>query len=197
MSETVPAWERQQWETLKGWVAFQAYRDLGKQRSIASTQEVLGRPPGYIRVLERFCSKNNWVQRCRDYDDYCDKHYRIENERLRREEYQTRLEQYWKDKERIARADINITIKARQLVQQQLIKYLQSGRQEIAKIGELSALIRSIVILNDSVDKSMLAILENEGRGSRTESELILIESDDPAELIKEHQRLLDELDAD
>lgn len=191
------AWERQGWESSKAWAAFQVYRDLGKQRSISSTQKTLGRPPGYIRVLERFCSKNNWVQRCRDYDDYCDKHYRIENERLRREEYQTRLEQYWKDKERITRADISITIKARQFVQQQLILYLQNPEPRLARIGELSALIRSIVILNDSADEAMRAILENEGKGSRSESELILIKSDDPAELIKEHQRLLDELDAD
>ncbi len=56
-------------ETSKAAEAFRAYCDLGPRRSLAKVAESLGKKSGYVRLLEKWSSDFNWVQRARDYDD--------------------------------------------------------------------------------------------------------------------------------
>ncbi|MBW4449829.1 MAG: hypothetical protein KME38_24060 [Spirirestis rafaelensis WJT71-NPBG6] len=193
MIENTPSWERLESESQKQWDAFRLYRDMGQNRSIARVLVELGLAPSSQRMLERFSSKNNWVQRCREYDDYCDRRNRAELEATKREEYQTKLEKYWSDKEQLARFDLNLAIQARQVIQRHLNFYWQN-QEEVIPIGQIAALIRAITALTESADRSLISIFERETSGHRTEGESILIDSEDPIELVKEHQRLLDQL---
>jgi hypothetical protein len=190
------SWDRQEWESGVAWIAFQAYRDMGAGRRLSDVLPILGKTKGYQRQLETYSSKYNWVSRCRDYDNYCDRRNREELEERNRAEYKRRLDKYWSDKEQIARADYQIVFRAKQFVQQQLNYYLQNPAP--ARLGEVAGLLRSIILLHESADTAMLAILEREsGAQKMTQTEAILISSDDPNELVKEHQRLLDELESD
>lgn len=80
-------WERQLNESSQAWGAFQVYRNLGTKRSLSNVVKELGRPKGYVKMLEVWSVKYGWVERCRYFDNYCD---RIKSEAIqqaRREEY--------------------------------------------------------------------------------------------------------------
>ncbi len=47
---------------------FCSYRELGPNRSIARAVKHLGKAPVYIRQLEIWSSKHDWVSRARSYD---------------------------------------------------------------------------------------------------------------------------------
>ncbi len=80
-------WERQDAETSPAWGAFQLYRNLGAERSLSKVQQQLGRPKSYRKLLERWSVKHQWVERCRQHDNYYD---RIKTEALQ----QTQREEY-------------------------------------------------------------------------------------------------------
>ena len=67
-------WERLEDETPKQYEAFCAYRDLGIERSLRTVGITLGKSEG---LMERWSSKNHWVDRAAAWDD--------EQERIERE----------------------------------------------------------------------------------------------------------------
>ncbi|MGB9858672.1 MAG: hypothetical protein ACPLQP_01910 [Moorellaceae bacterium] len=73
--------ERLPGETTKAWAAFQVYRDLGPQRSLGKVREALGKSTGYMRVLEEWASKYQWVKRAAAYDDYLERKKREAQEK--------------------------------------------------------------------------------------------------------------------
>ena len=85
-------YDRQPGESAPAWQAFQCYRDLGPERSLAKAATKLQRSK---RMLERWCSCWNWVTRCADWD--------AEQDRLTREAFakarQEKAQQTMKDLE--------------------------------------------------------------------------------------------------
>lgn len=74
-------WARQPGETSRAYSAFSIYRDLGpRHRSLRETarryyQDKTRTKPVQIGV---WSSKNNWVERCRQYDEFLDEQRRQE-----------------------------------------------------------------------------------------------------------------------
>lgn len=67
-------WERLEKETTKQYEAFCVYRDMGSDRSLRAVGERMGKSEG---LMERWSSKNQWVDRATAWDD--------EQERIERE----------------------------------------------------------------------------------------------------------------
>lgn len=76
--ETTKPWERQDGETSKQFEAFRTYRDLGEERSLLKTGEVLGKSKA---LMERWSSANNWVERVLAWD--CEKDRIARNEQIK------------------------------------------------------------------------------------------------------------------
>ncbi len=74
-------WERQNNEKSKAYAAFCVYRDLGPDRSLEKTREILGKSAGYTRWMHTWSSKYDWVARAQAYDDYIEKKKREKNEK--------------------------------------------------------------------------------------------------------------------
>lgn len=56
-------------ETTPAWKAFLIYRNMGEERTLEKTRVALGRPEGYIRQLQTWSSRYEWVARSRSWDD--------------------------------------------------------------------------------------------------------------------------------
>lgn len=76
------AFERQPEETPKQYEAFQSYRDMGISRSAGKVAKELGKSRG---LIERWCSKNDWVERARAYEDFLEMERRTAVEEAERE----------------------------------------------------------------------------------------------------------------
>lgn len=63
-------WERQENETKPAFEAFVLYRDMGTKRSIRRVGQELGKSRA---LVERWSTKNHWIDRVQAYDDYLDK----------------------------------------------------------------------------------------------------------------------------
>lgn len=61
-------WEMREDETSKSHDAFAVYLSLGPNRSLEKTRQELGRPEGYVRHLEAWSCKYEWVERARSFD---------------------------------------------------------------------------------------------------------------------------------
>ena len=68
-------WERQENETPKQFEAFVVYRDMGEDRSL---QKVANQLAKSRQLLTRWSSANNWVERCRAWDNEQDRLLRLE-----------------------------------------------------------------------------------------------------------------------
>ena len=68
-------WERQENESDVAFEAFQKYRDMGVERSLASVGKKLGKSQ---TLMERWSSQNSWVDRARSWDDEQDRILRQE-----------------------------------------------------------------------------------------------------------------------
>lgn len=72
-------WERRDTDTDKSWAAFCVYRDMGAGRSLQGVIDALcegdNKATGRRRAghVERWCSSNDWVARCRAYDEHVDR----------------------------------------------------------------------------------------------------------------------------
>lgn len=73
-TNTPKPWERQPDETTKQYEAFCVYRDMGTERTHEKVGKRLGKSTG---LMERWSSKNQWVNRVTAWDD--------EQERIERE----------------------------------------------------------------------------------------------------------------
>lgn len=63
-------WHRQKTDTDAAFAAFRVYLEMGSKRSLSKVVEALGKSRGYDRVLGRWSSAHDWVERCRAYDDH-------------------------------------------------------------------------------------------------------------------------------
>lgn len=63
--EPINAWDRRVDETPPAWEAFQCYRDLGLERSVAGVRAQLGKSR---TIFERWCARHSWVARCELWD---------------------------------------------------------------------------------------------------------------------------------
>jgi hypothetical protein len=68
----IEPWERRSDESAKAFAAFVAYRDLGSGRTHDKAREFLGKKSGYDRLLERWSSRFDWVERTNAFDSYMD-----------------------------------------------------------------------------------------------------------------------------
>lgn len=71
----IEPWERQEGETSKQFEAFVIYRDMGEERSL---QKVANQLAKSRQLLTRWSSANNWVERCRAWDNEQDRLLRLE-----------------------------------------------------------------------------------------------------------------------
>lgn len=141
------AWERQEGETSKAWAAFAVYRDLGKNRTLMTTVEALGKKPGYKRVLETWSSKFDWVSRCRAFDNHIDWVSRTLREQNNRQEYTRKLDTYRQNTETTGKVTVSLGVKGIQLLQKQITKYLTSSRD--LKPADIASLMRASIMAID------------------------------------------------
>lgn len=66
-------WEQQPEETHKSWMAFCTYRDLGFYRSYEKARIKLGKNQYYLKWLQQWSARFDWVVRARAYDVYLEK----------------------------------------------------------------------------------------------------------------------------
>jgi hypothetical protein len=62
-------WERRDDESVPAWEAFVLYRDMGMQRSTGKVHKALGKS---ARLVDGWCARYEWVERCRAYDRHED-----------------------------------------------------------------------------------------------------------------------------
>lgn len=60
-------WERQKGESARAFEAFLVYLQMGPDRSIQAVSHKLAKS---IPLIKRWSSDNNWVERCRAWDNY-------------------------------------------------------------------------------------------------------------------------------
>lgn len=60
-------YDRQNTDTDKSFAAFAIYRDMGSDRTLEKVRVEIGHRS--VRNLEAWCSKHQWVARCRAFDD--------------------------------------------------------------------------------------------------------------------------------
>jgi hypothetical protein len=63
------SFDRIEGEGPKSFTAFRAYRDMGPDRTIDDVRKSLGRDTGYERLLYKWSSEFNWVERARAWDN--------------------------------------------------------------------------------------------------------------------------------
>lgn len=66
------AWDRRPQETDPAWDAFAAYRDMGRDRSIASAVKKSGKRTGNERQWEAWSSRHDWRSRATAWDMHLD-----------------------------------------------------------------------------------------------------------------------------
>ena len=65
--KTEQPWERQKGESAQAFEAFSLYLDLGTERSIRAVSQKLGKSK---TLIDRWSRTNNWVERCRAWDNH-------------------------------------------------------------------------------------------------------------------------------
>lgn len=63
------SFDRRRDETDPAWKAFLCYRNMGEERTLDKARIALGRRPGYMRVIEEWSSRHEWVSRVRAWDE--------------------------------------------------------------------------------------------------------------------------------
>jgi hypothetical protein len=64
----IEPWDRHAGESDAAWAAFRIYRDLRGRRSYVAVTESLGRTPGYVKQIEKWGNKYEWVERAYRFD---------------------------------------------------------------------------------------------------------------------------------
>lgn len=65
--KTEQLWERQKGESAQAFEAFSCYLEMGADRSIRAVSQKLGKSK---TLIDRWSRTNNWVERCRAWDDH-------------------------------------------------------------------------------------------------------------------------------
>jgi hypothetical protein len=63
-------WERRPKESEQAYQAFLIFRDLGAERSHEAARERLGKGSGYLRVIEDWSGRHEWIERARAWDNH-------------------------------------------------------------------------------------------------------------------------------
>lgn len=100
MAAPPPAWERQPTDTIASYRAFCIYRD-DPDLSLKDLSKQLGKKPSYLRVLETWSSKHNWVKRRQAWQDHLDEVKREETETLWAERGRQYAEDAWATSEKM------------------------------------------------------------------------------------------------
>lgn len=80
-NEPQNAWERMTNESARAFRAFEAYRNLGPERSIVKAIELVGKTPAKDRRRwERWSAKFCWVDRAEAYDRHVERERRFKLE---------------------------------------------------------------------------------------------------------------------
>lgn len=61
-------WRAREDETAKAYGALVEYLRCGPRRSLAKVAKTLGKRPGYVRQLEKWSTRNDWVSRAAAFD---------------------------------------------------------------------------------------------------------------------------------
>lgn len=78
----IQPWERMEGESEEAWSAFQLYRDLGMDRSLARVRQVVGKSN---TLLGRWSKRDGWVARCEAFDREQDRLWMLSQAKARRE----------------------------------------------------------------------------------------------------------------
>ncbi len=117
----VEMFERQACDTDKSWLAFTAYRDLGKKRSLMKTATFMDKKPGYATVMGEWSTKFGWRVRAQAWDaveDAVARKARLEGLEQTNREMALVAESLWKlaaqdlarHHQRIQAADANVPV---------------------------------------------------------------------------------------
>lgn len=74
------SFERLPDESALAWRAFRAYRDLGLTRSVKRACEALDEPSVYVQQMYAWSTKNQWVNRAREWDESQEESARLASE---------------------------------------------------------------------------------------------------------------------
>lgn len=134
------SWDKLEGESAKAFKAFCVYRDM-EDRSMRKSLEVIGKPPGYIRQLERWSAAFGWVRRAEAYDVFqeAEKRRTMEKDRTKMNERHVKQSQAIQNKvvERL------MTIKPSELSPSDLIKWFEvAAKTERLARGETTENIK-------------------------------------------------------
>lgn len=74
---TILPWEKQVGESNPAWAAFVLYRDLGPERTLLKVSKQIAKNQ---TLVKRWSVRNNWIERCDEYDRYLDRRRREQEE---------------------------------------------------------------------------------------------------------------------
>jgi len=82
-------------ETHTAWLAFCLYRDMGQERSLDKAwQQATGKEGRHARHWAKWSKQNQWVSRCRAYDNAVMKEARRKVQETRADRYAAAFGQY-------------------------------------------------------------------------------------------------------
>lgn len=129
-------WERQASETEEAWLAFRAYREM-----IPQERRIKHAATKAIPTLSKWYRDHSWEERCKAYDAKFDKIDVEERERM-----------YRRKAKEIAIDHMSMLSNARELVQRELTKLLETSRQSemhgLIKPRELQGLFEMVIKLD-------------------------------------------------
>lgn len=122
MSAEIKSYDRQPKETTKAYTAFCAYRNMGSDRSLDRVCEKIYSAEGgqdpcrNIRQVKVWSSANNWINRCKDYDQDLEMEQRTIKSVVDRDAYIKDLENYQLQQKAIGTAALNFTARSLQAI---------------------------------------------------------------------------------
>jgi hypothetical protein len=125
--DSTTTFERLPTEPMKAWQAFVAYRNMGYDRTMDAVRIALARPSGYLRQLQDWSGRYEWVRRARLFDDHI--------ERSARREAQRSIPLWEKLRQDALRANIELTAKLRERIESMLMHPLLKERVEVGANG--------------------------------------------------------------
>jgi hypothetical protein len=134
-----PIYEKLDTESQLAYDAFCVYRDMGVTRSAQKVLNALNKSSGYLRQINEWSAKNDWVQRCLVYDAEQERIRRSLNEQRKTEEYLNKLSKYREDNERLGKALISQAASLIKVVQEKLA---DTNTKEV-KVSDLPGLART------------------------------------------------------
>jgi hypothetical protein len=139
-------------EPMKAWNAFRRYRDMGEDRSMESVRISLAKPSGYLRQLQAWSSRFEWVKRARLYDDHIERQARKlaearmpfwARQRERSHRLNMKLARELRAKIR-AMLDHPITVEVRKEIDGEQVTVVEPARWTYATVGSLLKIVAEL-----------------------------------------------------